>query len=177
MAHLLAEAIPLYLRDDLMDDDKAEDFTGGQFQNIIHDAQKRLLRKHQENEWTAVSKSQEGYCYVCLTRDWCIATLIDVCYPCAKRRGTEPILRFVKGKEWGFCDVHGNYPRWYGEHYHIVKLNVRVCRKCTKKITEGHRDLRRKGVHNVDPFYKFLKKKLGNDYRLIGSELGGSVRR
>lgn len=153
-----------------------EEFNQKQFQNITTDAGKKLLEARQANEFTNVNKSQEGVCYMCFKKDYVSATIIDVCYRCASKKGMEPILAIVKRFPWGYCYVHGGYPVLEYPN-NVAQLNVRLCKKCTEHVADQHKNLRKKGVHKVDPFWLHLRKKEGKDYRNIGFYNGGSIRK
>ena len=135
-----------------------------QFSGIQHEAQKNLLKKHQANEWTKWNKAGEGYCYMCLKRDWVTATIIDVCYRCADKRGPEPILCLIKRMEYGFCFIHGGYSELEFRH-NLAHLNVRLCKTCNGRVAEWTRYLTRTGTHNADPFWKHMRRRFGKDYQ------------
>ena len=88
----------------------------------------------------------------------------------------EPILCIVKKNPYGFCYAHGGYSD-LEYRYNIAQINVRVCLKCQKRIANAHKELRKRGVHKVDPFWISARKKLGKDYNLLGWGLGSSFRR
>ena len=138
----------------------------GQFKPIENIAQKKLLEAHQANEHTRLDKHGEGICYLCFKRDYVWATVIDVCYPCATKRGPEAILAIIKRIEFGFCYVHGGYCELVFAH-NLAHVNVRLCMHCTKLVAERYRVLARKGTHGVDPFWKSMRRKFGKDYEQL----------
>ena len=86
-----------------------EEFEHGQFQNIKNDVGKKLIEERQANEFTNVNTSQEGICYFCFKKDYVSATIVDICYDCASKKGMEPILTIVKRIPYGYCYDHGGY--------------------------------------------------------------------
>ena len=137
---------------------------------------KKLLEVRQANEFTSVDKNQEGICYMCFKKDVVTATIIDVCYKCASKKGAEPILAVVKRIPYGYCYIHGGYSILELPN-NLAQINVRVCMKCQKKIASKHKHLRHHGTHKIDPFWKSLRRKEGKDYIYAGFFGGGSTRR
>lgn len=154
-----------------------EEFNEKQFQagfnNIVG---KKLLEMRQANEWTKVNNAQEGYCYMCLKKDWVSATIVDICFKCASKKGMETILAIVKRFPYGYCYDHGGYCVLEYKN-NIAQLNVRLCRKCTDHVAAQHKALRKKGTHKVDPFWLKMRKQHGKDYRSAGYFDDGSTRR
>jgi len=55
-------------------------------------AAKKLFKFHQDDEYKRVSNYKEAYCWVCMKKKECAATMIDVCTPCAQKKGTRGII-------------------------------------------------------------------------------------
>ena len=101
---------------------------------------------------------------------------MDVCFRCAEKKGKEPILAVVYKSPYGYCYIHGGYSD-LEFLYNIAQINVRVCKRCQRRIADLHTDLKRTGADKVDPFWVKMRKKLGKDYRRLGVGLGESQRR
>ena len=153
------------------------EFNEKQFQSGFHTPlARKILEGRQANDYTKVDTRQEGICYACFRKDWVSGTLIDVCFPCAAKKGMEPILAIVHKKPYGFCYIHGGYSVLEYKN-NIAQINVRVCQKCQRRIGKAHRELRRAGTDKVDPFWLSMRRKLGKDFKMLGRGLGGSTRR
>jgi len=154
-----------------------EEFNQKQFQTGFNtDIGKKLLEERQANEYTNVDKHQEGICYLCFKKDYVSATIIDICYKCASKKGMEPILAIVKRVEYGYCYDHGGYCDLVYKH-NLAQVNVRLCLKCTQHVAKQHKLLRKAGTHKIDPFWLSMRRKQGKDYMRLGINDGGSVRR
>lgn len=137
---------------------------------------KKLLEWRQANEYTRLNTRGEGLCYSCFKVDFVSATILDVCFKCASKKGMEPILAIVKKMPYGYCYIHGGYCTL--EYLNnVAQVNVRVCIKCQKRIAAQHRKLRKAGAEKIDPFWLSMRRKLGKDFRALGMGLGGSTRR
>ena len=137
---------------------------------------KKIHRTRQGNEYTAVNSRQEGICYLCFGKDWVSPTIIDVCVRRAAKKGKEAILAVVYRSPYGYCYAHGGYSTL--EYLNnLAQLNVRVCKRCQKRVAKKHMDLKRIGAHKFDPFWVKMRKTLGKDYEMLGVGLGGSLRR
>jgi len=154
-----------------------EEFTEKQFQAGFNTTMgKKLLEMRQRNEFTRVNKAQEGICYLCFKKDYVSATIIDVCFRCASKKGMEPILAIVKRIPYGYCYDHGGYSVLeYANN--LAQINIRLCMKCTKHVADQHKKIRKAGTHQIDPFWKSLKRKEGKDYKMAGFMNDGNTRR
>lgn len=151
-----------------------DELPGEQFQNIRSPAARKLLKQRQANEYTRISRRQEGRCFMCQSTNYVTATLIFSCVKCWERRGTESVLAVASSKPYGYCDLHGQYGRLEPEGV-IYQLNARLCQKCTRVVAKHAHYLAKMGTENVDPFYKWVRRKQGKDWKLLS--LDGSVRR
>jgi len=122
---------------------------------------KKLWGLHQKNEYTRVSNYKEGLCFSCFKNRAVGATLIDICEDCAEKKAYENVLVKVSEKEYGFCPYCKKYK------FTIFAINARVCQPCYKKIANAYKYLRHKGVQNVDPFFKHLRRTQGKDWKEI----------
>lgn len=147
-----------------------EEFEHGQFQGIVNKAQKKLIEVHQSNEFTKISKSNEGYCYMCFKKDFVSATIIDICFPCASKRGMEPILAIVKRLPEAFCYVCGKYSQLVLMN-NAAQINVRLCKKCTVIVRKRGKYFRTHGgIMGVNPFWKHIQKEFGQDHAILFQE-------
>jgi len=132
------------------------------FISLQNDAQKKLWHKHQSNEYTKIHERRiEGLCYGCFKRDYVSATIVDICKHCMDKRGLEPILNIVVKKMYGYCFFCGKY------NFEIYQINARFCQKCMALIRSRNKMLRTHGTHNVDPYWKYLRRVFGQDYRIL----------
>ena len=148
----------------------------GQFDRLKNIHQKKLVEAKQANEYTHWDGNQEGICYMCWKVDKVSGTIGDICYRCAEKKGSEAILAIASRQVYGYCYAHGGYPvREF--KFNIAQVNVRVCMRCTRIIARMHRALRKKGVHQMSPFWRSMRRTLGQDYKRLGVDLGESIRR
>lgn len=89
------------------------------------------------------------------------ATLIELCDKCMHKKGTEPILAVVGAKAYAMCFECGKWT------FNVHNLNVRICQSCFHRFRKHFKNLRRKGVDNVDPFYVWARKQFGKDWKLL----------
>lgn len=126
--------------------------------------QKRLLRTDQANEFTKINKYSEGLCYGCRKNDLVSAMIVDMCYACIGKRGNwhdAGLLTLIIEKPECHCFICGEY-RLGGAH-----LNARFCLNCSKKIAKKVKEWNKGGGMFANPFYKYLKKQQGNDWRWL----------
>ncbi len=146
---------------------KNEEFEHGQFQGIVNFAQKKLIDIHQSNEFTKLSKSNEGYCYMCFKKDFVSATIIEVCFDCANKRGMEAILAIVKRLPEAYCYIHGGYSTLTLPN-NAAQINVRLCKKCTTIVREKAKFFRKSGgIMGLNPFWKYVQRKFGQDHKIL----------
>lgn len=147
-----------------------DEFEHGQFQGIVNESQKKLIDVHQSNEFTKLSKSNEGYCYMCFTKDFVSATIIDVCFDCANKRGMEAILAIVKRLPEAYCFVHGGYSKLTLPN-NAAQINVRLCKKCTQIVRLRAKFFRQHGgIMGINPFWKYVQRKFGKDHKILFQE-------
>ena len=130
--------------------------TGGE------DVGKKLLEKHQKDEYTHVNHYKEAICRNCFKKDASAATIVMICGDCAGKRGREPLLAKVSDKYYGLCYFCGDYKFW------IEEINARFCHKCHRKIADVTKAYNKAGgFMNTDPFWLRMKKKNGKDWKKI----------
>jgi hypothetical protein len=118
----------------------------------------KLWKMHQEDEQKHVNKHKEGFCWKCEKKKAVSATLFNVCEHCRRNRGNEFLLVAVADKGWDMCMFCGRYT------WDIKQMNARLCYSCHYKIRETLREFRRAGgTTKVDPFWKAMRRKMGND--------------
>jgi hypothetical protein len=122
---------------------------------------KKLWDKHQSNEHTHIDKDNEGVCFGCFSKTAVSATLTDICGDCAGKKGREALLTVVAPKYNGLCYFCNVYK------FHIEQINARLCLSCSRRQAKIHKNLRHKGTHQVDPFWKSMRRKHGKDYMQI----------
>lgn len=135
---------------------------------------KKLMEKHQSNEYLHVSKDKEAVCYGCFSKSACTATIVDICDRCSAKKGNEALLTRISRKIYGYCYFCGNY------QFNLWQINCRLCiRKCNVEIRRHLKDYNMSGgMEFVDPFWKSMRKKFGEDWRQIFTDgTGGSPRR
>lgn len=123
--------------------------------------QKKLVESRQSDEYKKINKHREGLCYLCWEIKYVTPDLFDVCFDCAAKKGKEPILAIASRKEYGFCFVRGHY------NWKVAQINARLCTSCARKVREKNKELRKAGTHQVDPFWKYLQRKFGKDYKIL----------
>ncbi len=129
---------------------------------------KGLWNLHQENEYTHVDNYKEALCWMCWKKKASAATLIDACERCCEKKGYEAVLVKASETAYGHCQICGNY------QWNIFKLNVRVCQTCGKRVSDRIRDVRRGGgFMKSDPFWKSMRRKFGQDYKLLFRDPSG----
>jgi len=118
----------------------------------------KLWKMHQSDEQKRVNNHKEGFCWKCEKKKAVSATLFNICEHCRRNRGAEFLLVAVADKGWDMCMFCGKYT------WDIKQMNARLCYSCHYKIRETMREFRRKGgTTNVDPFWKSMRRKMGND--------------
>ena len=127
---------------------------------------KKALDIHQKSEYTRLSKTNEGLCYLCWKKDYVIPTVVDVCWRCAHKKGHEPLLAIVSKKMFGYCFAHGGYSTMEYEN-NIAQVNVRICEKCHSRVKQTYRKVKFDPQVRVDPFWKYVRRKLGQDWRIL----------
>lgn len=133
---------------------------------------KKLWENHQANEHTHIDKDNEAICFGCFTKTGVSSTLTDICGDCASKKGREALLAIVCPKFNGMCYFCATYK------FHLEQINCRLCLKCSKRQAIMHKNLKKKGTHAVDPFWKSMRRKLGKDYNYLLKYGGdGSIRR
>jgi len=125
------------------------------------DAGKRLLKKHQANEYTRVNNYKEAVCLNCLKKDRAIATIAVICGDCAGKRGREALLATVSHKYYGLCLFCGQHK------FNLEEINARFCTSCHRKIADITKTYNKKGgMFGSDPFWRHLRRKYGKDWKL-----------
>lgn len=125
---------------------------------------KKIHREETENEFQKINKYSEGRCYGCATNDYVAAMTLDICYICIGKRGDfydSSLLTFIMDKAELFCSLCGQW-RFGGAH-----LNARLCRKCGFRVGENLKKYANEGGAMSNPFYQYLRRKQGNDWRWL----------
>ena len=133
------------------------------------DAQKRLWKSHQSNEYLHVTDDNEAVCFGCFSRTACNATLIDIYGDCASKKGREALLAVVCPKYYGLCYMCNSYK------FNMEQINCRLCMKCHRRDANITRQYNKDGGQDSTPFYKSMRRKHGKDWRLIMT--GESIRK
>ena len=126
---------------------------------------KKLWKHHQDDEFKRVSNYKESYCWICMKKKECAATVIDVCTKCAQKRGPEALLATISKKYYGFCFLCATY------QFNIGNVNARFCPTCYRMINLRLRKFAKEGgMFGADPYWKHIRKKHGKDWKLIMSD-------
>lgn len=136
-----------------------------------NDAFKKVVGWHQANEYLHINNYMEAKCFMCFGKDVALATVVQICEDCLKKKGKEAILVKIKVDMYGLCFNCGKYK------FDIHHLNVRVCHKCNSRIVKVIDDWKRAGgMYGSDPFYQMLKSKLGKDWQILSNPFARSCR-
>lgn len=145
-----------------LDDKKSTNEITGIGEN---DAQKRLWKVHQQNEYTHINHYKEGLCFGCFGKDTAFAMVVDCCEDCHSKLGVEAKLTDILYKFNAYCYFCKKYK------FHVRNINIRLCHKCHVKVAEGLHDYNKAGGHfEVNPFYKRMRKKWGKDFQILLSD-------
>jgi len=132
--------------------------------NINHggtDIGKKLLRKHQENEFTRVNNYKEAVCLNCLKNDRAVATIAMICGECAGKRGREALLATISHKYYGLCLFCGLHK------FNLEEINARFCMPCHGRIAKITKEYNKQGgMYGADPFWKRMRRKYGKDWEI-----------
>ena len=132
----------------------------------------KLWNIHQKDEQKSVNNYKEGFCWMCEKKKSVAATLFQVCEHCRRNRGAEFTLVTLADKGYDICFFCKKY-KW-----DIKQINARLCYNCHYKVRETLRDFRRDGGSTkVDPFWKNLRRKHGQDWSIIMKDPTKSYRR
>lgn len=129
-----------------------------------NDAQKRLWKKHQSNEYLHVNDSNEAVCFGCFTKTACNATLVDICGDCAGKKGREALLAVVAPKYYGLCYFCNDY------RFNMEQINARLCMKCHRRVADITKQYNKNGGQMGTPFVKEMRRKHGKEWSLILAE-------
>lgn len=135
-----------------------------QFQNRAV-AGRKVIERNQKNEYTRANKSGEGLCFICEEYKGVIATLVDTCYRCAEKRNKRAVMAVASKSPYGYCLIHRGFPK-YEFRFNLAQLNVRLCHKCSLVIARGNKEIRAKGMHNIDPFWLKMRRQFGKTYEM-----------
>lgn len=129
----------------------------------VNDLIKKIIEKRQKDEYLRTSKHSEGLCYGCEEYTYVLPGLVDVCGDCYRRRNKEAVLAIACKSAYGYCFFcKGMCKIRY--KYNWAQVNARMCLKCMKKVREATSNYAHEGLHNIDPFWKYARKRLGKDY-------------
>ncbi len=152
-------------KDDWIKEKWASEFRGREQNNPSY---KKLWEKHQNNEYMRTNKYKESVCALCFKKDVCTATIANSCERCAHKMGVEAVLAVIKSAVYDLCLFCGKYD------FNILQLNLRLCMRCNRLITNTTRALSKAGgIQNYDPFYLHLKKRLGKDWQILFHQPSG----
>lgn len=155
-----------WLHDKLKQVDKRENILNTAGQNDVF---KKVAEYHQGKEQTKINKHMEGTCFMCMKQDLVFATIIQICKRCVVKKPKEALLVKWKEEFYGFCYNHGGYETG------ILHLNVRVCHSCNSRIAKVIREWQAKGgAVGTDPFYQYLKVKLGKDWNILSDPIANA---
>lgn len=130
--------------------------------------QLKLREKIQSDEYTRINKYSEAICWGCMKRDQVISSLWDACGKCIEKRGIEAIMAKTKTKPTEeLCDFCGT---WQGGNKgnFVSQINISLCRSCQEKVHSLHRQYQKDGGREkLSPYYRYLVKKHGQDWREI----------
>ena len=127
-----------------------------------NDAQKRLWKQHQANEYLHVNDDNEAVCFGCFTKAACNATLVDICGDCAGKKGREALLAVVAPKYYGLCYFCNSYK------FNMEQINARLCGKCHRRVADITKEYNKSGGQfGHDPFWKHMRKKHGKEWKKI----------
>jgi len=136
------------------------------------DLGKKIWDIHQNNEYTKVNNYKEGMCYNCFENNAVAALVLDICGDCAGKRGRETILVPIKQVYYGMCYFCGDYK------FNLEQINGRLCTKCHKRCATHIKEYNKKGGQfGADPFWKSVKRRHGQDWKLIMNDPSQSYRR
>jgi len=136
------------------------------------DLGKKIWDIHQNNEYTKVNNYKEGMCYNCFENNAVAALVLDICGDCAGKRGRETILVPIKQIYYGMCYFCGDYK------FNLEQINGRLCTKCHRRCATHIKDYNKKGGQfGADPFWKSVKRRHGQDWKLIMNDPSQSYRR
>lgn len=136
------------------------------------DLGKKIWDIHQNNEYTKVNNYKEGMCYNCFENNAVAALVLDICGDCAGKRGRETILVPIKQVYYGMCYFCGDYK------FNLEQINGRLCTKCHRRCANHIKDYNKKGGQfGADPFWKSVKRRHGQDWKLIMNDPSQSYRR
>lgn len=136
------------------------------------DLGKKIWNIHQNNEYTKVNNYKEGMCYNCFENNAVAALVLDICGDCAGKRGRETILVPIKQVYYGMCYFCGDYK------FNLEQINGRLCTKCHKRCATHIKEYNKKGGQfGADPFWKSVKRRHGQDWKLIMNDPSQSYRR
>jgi hypothetical protein len=136
------------------------------------DLGKKIWKIHQDNEYTKVNNYKEGMCYNCFESNAVAALVLDICGDCAGKRGRETILVPIKQVYYGMCYFCGDYK------FNLEQINGRLCTKCHRRCATHIKDYNKKGGQfGADPFWKSVKRRHGQDWKLIMNDPSQSYRR
>ena len=129
----------------------------------VNDLIKKIINKRQKNERLKTSKRSEGLCYMCEEYNYVLPTIVDCCARCTMKRNKDAVLAIAVKGFYGFCFICGNMSGTEFKN-NWAQLNVRVCSRCAKRVRERGKRIKR-GTEQVDPFWKYYRKRMGKDYR------------
>ena len=133
---------------------------------------KKLWEMHQKDEQKHVNNYKEGWCWRCEKKKAVAATLFHVCPHCRRNRGKEFTLVTLADKGWDMCFFCGRYG------WDIKQINARLCFGCFDIIRRTMKKFHKAGgTEKVDPFWKSMKRKHGDDWSIIMSDPSKSYRR
>lgn len=135
----------------------------------VNPHEKKLWRKHQENEYTRISKHNEGLCVICFKKTFVVPVVIKACKVCLMKRGKEAYLAVFGHNIYGFCLGCGQWK------FDVYNLNGRVCQKCNNAIALVNEKLQKGEQSKQDPFWKRIKRRFGKDYEILWHGFGEQV--
>lgn len=130
-----------------------------------HAVGKKLWDMHQKDEYKSVNNYKEGYCWMCEEKKAVGATVVDVCQHCSRNRGMESILVSIANKGYALCHFCAKY------QWDVYNINVRLCTSCYDRVRRTFKKFRHGGGdEELDPFWKYLKRRNGQDWKILMSD-------
>lgn len=131
---------------------------------------RKIAQVHQSDDHTRINQHGEAYCFMCFKKDRALATVVQICRNCLTkkervgRKNMESLLNKLKEEIYGYCFNCGTY------QMNISHLNIRVCLSCNRRIAEKIQEWHKAGgVEGADPFYQYLRVKLGKDWKALSN--------
>lgn len=115
----------------------------------------------QKGDHTAIDRFSNGVCYFCEKNRYVTASVIFVCNICIEKKGMWHVLDFAGQRPWKMCVNCGK------KTLRVAEISARTCRNCKKKVANTIRTQNKRGMEEVDPFVRDLRRKQGKDWKAI----------